>query len=516
MPKPSLGAPGVYLTEAPSGNRTVTGVTTAVTAFVGRALRGPVDEPVTLTSLAQFEQVFGGLWRDSALGYAVRDFYLNGGGTALVVRLAGGATSAELDVNGLRLIASGPGSWANHLTARVTHPVARDAHEIAHAETFGSDDLFHLEVRDTRPGSTDAPEVFLNVTLVDGPRRVDRVLTESRLVRVATMPEGITRPGEGTYDTTTGQGDDGRDLALEDYLGGEGTQFEADGLGLHALGRADLFNLLCLPPSRPNGDLPPGLWSAALALCAARRAFLLVDPPAGMRPSRLPEWVGGLGLSGEALRNAAVYLPRIRRADPLRDGAIGAFVPCGALAGVMARTDASRGVWKAPAGLDAGIVGATGLEQVTADGDSALLNPLGINCLRTFPQAGVVVWGARTLRGADTLADDYKYVPVRRFALYLEESLYRGTQWVVFEPNDEQLWSQIRTSLGSFMQDLFRQGAFQGRTPREAYFVACDAETTTQYDIDRGVVNVLVGFAPLKPAEFVVISVQQKTAGAVG
>ncbi|MDC7341097.1 phage tail sheath C-terminal domain-containing protein [Streptomyces lydicus] len=182
----------------------------------------------------------------------------------------------------------------------------------------------------------------------------------------------------------------------------------------------------------------------------------------------------------------------------------------------MARTDASRGVWKAPAGLDAGIVGATGLEHVTGDGESALLNPLGINCLRTFPQAGVVVWGARTLRGADTLADDYKYVPVRRFALYLEESLYRGTQWVVFEPNDEPLWSQIRTSLGSFMQDLFRQGAFQGRTPREAYFVACDAETTTQYDIDRGVVNILVGFAPLKPAEFVVISVQQKTAGAVG
>ncbi|MFD7324210.1 phage tail sheath family protein [Streptomyces sp. NPDC059875] len=516
MPKPSLGAPGVYLTEAPSGNRTVTGVTTAVTAFVGRALRGPVDEPVTLTSLAQFDQVFGGLWRESALGYAVRDFYLNGGGTARVVRLAGGATPARLDVNGLRLIASGPGSWANHLTVEVSHPEGRDAHEVALNETIDGGDLFHLEIRDTRPGSTDVPEVFLNVTLVDGPRRVDRILAESRLVRVEGMPEGITRPSAGTYDTGAGKGDDGHDLGLADYLGGEGANFEADGRGLHALRRADLFNLLCLPPSRPDGTLPADIWSEALALCTARRAFLLVDPPAAQPPGGFPQWLAGLGLAGESLRNAATYLPRIRRSDPLRDGAIGEFVPCGALAGVMARTDASRGVWKAPAGLDAGIVGATGLEQVMGDGESAHLNPLGINCLRAFPQAGVVVWGARTLRGADTLADDYKYVPVRRFALFLEESLYRGTQWVVFEPNDEQLWSQIRTSLGSFMQDLFRQGAFQGRTPREAYFVACDAETTTQYDIDRGVVNILVGFAPLKPAEFVVISVQQKTAAAVG
>jgi len=125
-----------------------------------------------------------------------------------------------------------------------------------------------------------------------------------------------------------------------------------------------------------------------------------------------------------------------------------------------------------------------------------------------------VVWGARTVRGADSLADDYKYVPVRRLALYLEESLYRGTQWVVFEPNDEPLWGQIRMSVGAFLQDLFRKGAFQGATPRDAYFVKCDAETTTQYDIDRGIVNIQVGFAPLKPAEFVLISIQQKTAAA--
>jgi len=148
------------------------------------------------------------------------------------------------------------------------------------------------------------------------------------------------------------------------------------------------------------------------------------------------------------------------------------------------------------------------------DAENGALNPLGINCLRTFRGVGTTVWGARTLRGADVLADEYKYVPVRRLALYLEETLYRNTQWVVFEPNDEPLWAQIRLSVNAFLQSLFRQGAFQGTTPRDAYFVRCDRDTTTQYDIDRGIVNVLVGFAPLKPAEFVVIGIQQKTASA--
>jgi uncharacterized protein len=138
-----------------------------------------------------------------------------------------------------------------------------------------------------------------------------------------------------------------------------------------------------------------------------------------------------------------------------------------------------------------------------------VLNPLGLNSLRTFPVFGPVVWGARTLDGADQRASEWKYVPIRRLALFIEESLFRGTKWVVFEPNDEPLWAQIRLNVGAFMQTLFRQGAFQGTTPREAYFVKCDKETTTQNDIDRGIVNIVVGFAPLKPAEFVVLKIQQ-------
>jgi phage tail sheath protein FI len=175
----------------------------------------------------------------------------------------------------------------------------------------------------------------------------------------------------------------------------------------------------------------------------------------------------------------------------------------------MARTDVQRGVWKAPAGIDAALNGTQALEVNFTDDENGMLNPLGINCLRSFPIIGRVVWGSRTVRGADLLADEYKYVPVRRLALYIEESLYRGTQWVVFEPNDEPLWAQIRLNVGAFMHNLFRQGAFQGATPREAYLVKCDKETTTQNDINLGIVNIVVGFAPLKPAEFVIIKIQQ-------
>jgi phage tail sheath protein FI len=243
--------------------------------------------------------------------------------------------------------------------------------------------------------------------------------------------------------------------------------------------------------------------------------MLIVDPPfawgaaAQGAANTAAAGLSSLKLTGTGARNATLYFPRVRQADPKLEGQEDIFVPSGIVAGVMARTDAQRGVWKAPAGLDAALSGVRGLQVKLTDDENGQLNQLGINCLRTFPVAGSVVWGARTLRGADQLADEYKYVSVRRTALFIEESLYRGTQWVVFEPNDEPLWAQIRLNIGAFMHNLFRQGAFQGTTPQDAYFVKCDKETTTQNDIDRGIVNILVGFAPLKPAEFVVIKIQQ-------
>jgi phage tail sheath protein FI len=216
-----------------------------------------------------------------------------------------------------------------------------------------------------------------------------------------------------------------------------------------------------------------------------------------------------LGLAGPSARNAALFFPRLIESDPVLDGALEIFPPCGAIAGLFARTDSSRGVWKAPAGTDAALAGVQGLSVVLTDEENGQLNPLGVNCLRAFPIIGRVAWGSRTMRGADLLADEYKYVPVRRLSLFIEESLFRGLKWVVFEPNDEPLWAQIRLNAGAFMNGLFRQGAFQGSASRDAYFVKCDKETTTQNDINLGIVNVVVGFAPLKPAEFVIIKLQQ-------
>ena len=273
--------------------------------------------------------------------------------------------------------------------------------------------------------------------------------------------------------------------------------------GIYALEDVDLFNILCLP-----GISDPGVLSDSVNYCIDRRAFLIVDsPPAAETPAQMETTARSTALPKN--NYAAVYYPWISIADPLRGGALRLSAPCGTVAGVYARTDASRGVWKAPAGTEASLRGVQSVAHLLSDSENGVLNPRGVNCLRILPPFGAVSWGARTLQGDDDMASEWKYVPVRRIALFIEESLFRGTKWVVFEPNDEPLWAQIRLNVGSFMQDLFRQGAFQGRSPREAYLVKCDRETTTQSDINNGRVNILVGFAPLKPAEFVFIRIQQ-------
>jgi phage tail sheath protein FI len=577
---PLLTYPGVYIEEVPSGVRTITGVATSITAFLGRTRTGPFNEPVLINSFGDFERRFGGLGVLYPLSYAVRDFFVNGGSQAVIVRLyRDPATAADavssLTVDTLTLAAASPGAWGKKLRASIDVEVPPEMRtRLGLAPT---DPLFNLTVR-----HGGASERLLNVTTADNARRVDRVLkAENSLAAwkgdwpstapaltgtvaaktawdalVAALKANPQVPAtiaaaktayEGTkkdLDDPATKGEKALAAALaakpqvpaditkaekeisdaEDAMKGSDGQaldpatFEgskADKKGLYALDRADLFNLLCIPPDVRDGDVPTDIYQKAMAYCRERRAMLIVDSPADWSKNpvtaagKAKDGLGDLGLSGEAARNAALYFPRVLESDPLRDGQIDTFVPCGIIAGIMARTDTARGVWKAPAGLDAAINGIRGLNVTLNDAENGMLNPLGINCLRVFPVNGRVVWGARTLRGADQLADEYKYVPVRRTALFIEESLYRGTQWVVFEPNDEPLWAQIRLNVGAFMQGLFRQGAFQGRTPREAYFVKCDKETTTQADINLGIVNIVVGFAPLKPAEFVVIKIQQ-------
>jgi phage tail sheath protein FI len=523
----AVSFPGVYVEELPSGVRTIAGVATSVTAFVGRAAMG-TDEPTLINSFGDFERQFGGLDPVYPLSYAVRDFFQNGGAKAVIVRLykkkSGESVNdaAKLALTNLDLVASSTGSWGNTLRVRIDDKVSED---VATRYGLAKADLFNLSVR---RGSDGAIESFVNLTVKESPRRVDRVLlNESALLRVAasttlpgtTVPPKHGDPGAGKTiwndDAASapvadaGKASDSEPLDTAAYQGSE-----ANKTGIYALKKTDLFNLMSIPPDTREGDTPSAVYSSALDLCVQRRALLIVDPPAAWDSAN--DITGNnnaeltaLALNGERARNAALFFPRVRQPDPKRDGQLDTFAPSGAIAGLMARTDTNRGVWKAPAGVDAALSGVQGLAVSLTNEENGQLNPIGVNCLRTFPIIGSVAWGARTLRGADLLADEYKYIPVRRTALYIEESLYRGLQWVVFEPNDEPLWAQIRLNAGAFMHNLFRQGAFQGSTPRDAYFVKCDKETTTQNDINLGIVNVVIGFAPLKPAEFVIIKLQQ-------
>ena len=289
------------------------------------------------------------------------------------------------------------------------------------------------------------------------------------------------------------------------------TALNADGTGtggVHLLDRVDIFNLLCVP-----GESEAATISNLQKYCHDNRAFYIVDCPETATTSGLttsgPAGVDSGSLTGQYSINSAYYFPWVQAPDPLIGNRINSFPPCGFVAGIYATTDATRGVWKAPAGIDASLTGVSGLQYILTNQENGDLNTQAINCLRQFNVYGDVVWGARTLQGNDQAGSQWKYVPIRRLALFLESSLYDGTQWVVFEPNDETLWGQIRLNLVSFMQGLFLQGAFQGSTPQQAYFVKCDSENNPQSSIDLGIVNILVGFAPLFPAEFVVIQIQQ-------
>jgi phage tail sheath protein FI len=371
---PGPAFPGVFIEEQVPSSRAIAGVPTSVAAFIGATRRGPVNRAVEIQSFSEFERRFGKLSSALETGYAVHQYFLNGGRKAWVVR-----------------VAQNPNK----------HRLAR---------------------------------------------------------------------------------------------------------GIKALDGADLFNLLVLP-----GVTTPARVALAADYCQRRRAFLLVDAPASAgTPAQIEEAARNLAFDSKS--HAALYYPWIRIADPLNRSQPRLTPSSGTIAGMIARMDTSRGVWKAPAGTEAQLKGVAGLERELTNAEIGRLNPRAVNCLRSLPVHGPVAWSARTLAGDDRNASEFKYIPVRRTALFIEESLARGIKWAVFEPNDEELWAQLRLHVGSFLHSLFRAGAFQGRTPSEAYFVKCDRETTTQADVDAGLVNGIVGFAPLKPAEFVVLKFSQ-TAG---
>lgn len=285
--------------------------------------------------------------------------------------------------------------------------------------------------------------------------------------------------------------------------------------GLYALDSVN-FNLLCLPPPAPTRDFSVATWARAAAYGRQRGAVLLVDAPAAWRD--VSTAVAGMdalraAVGPTAASHVAVYHPRLRVPDPQRKNETLTVAPCSAVAGLIARTDARHGVWKAPAGTEAALSGATGLAQDLNDAAQAPLNAAGLNGLRTFAGKGLLVWGARTLAGADSVGSEWKYLPVRRLALHVQQSVVASTGWVVFEPNDEPLWARLRGSVQNFLTTLWHQGAMMGMKPDEAFFVRCDRSTMTAADIAEGRVQLHIGLAPLKPAEFVVIRLTLQTAG---
>jgi hypothetical protein len=632
--------PGVYIEEIPSGVHTITGVSTSIAAFLGFFERGPMNQARHLFGQADLEREYGALLPTSEAGYGLRQFFLNGGTEAYVVRVAGGTpASSAIDL----MDSANAGTAILEATA-VSHGVWGDGLRIdIDNATNDPSASFNVIVSEVRVVSgrvqVVSQETIRNLVMDPASPRyaIAAVNDGSKLVRLAPVgtPAGNARPAQtgtlsdpltavpgglagasldvslnggvpttialpatapttlrglaATLQTTiravpelpsatvslmrisdteqvlrvkagtsnprdivalgnaagTALGlDDAARTNVQQYRLGDTTAAgaqalpivngnptavpgvdgtlpdanallgdQADKTGLFALEDVDLFNILCIPDTMLLGDQDAGAVAAAAeAYCEDRRAFYIIDVPQPTTNPRdqVQEILDYLGANATLRhRNAAVYYPRPEIADRLNGFRLRPIAPSGTMAGVYARTDATRGVWKAPAGTEASLGGIQALEYRLTDGENGALNPLAINCFRAFPVYGNVAWGGRTLDGADQETSEWKYVPVRRTALFLEESLYRGTHWAVFEPNADPLWAQIRLNIGAFLHSLYLKGAFFGTTPKEAYFVKCDRETTTQDDINRGVVNILVGFAPLKPAEFVIIQIQQ-------
>jgi phage tail sheath protein FI len=513
----AVSYPGVYVNEVRSSVRPITGVSTSITAFVGAASRGTPDVPVTLHSFADYQRAFGSFTRTSHLAYSVSDFFRLGGGTAVAVRAF--AQTAQSDTGLASYLVHGIGSQANKgvLTLTAKWPGSDgNALGITLARTDGVDpdhDLYTLTLHDP---VLQKNETYKSLRLTGAANLVDAITSDSLLVRaVLELAEDSGTKSTPRFDSipatahaALGGGNDGKPLDATVLAGDQAAK-----TGLYALENEPLFNLLVVPPypltpgdSIEKWDVHDALLAAIEPYVVRRRAVYLQDPPASWKTKALAQT--GMANPQSSNDHVAQYFPRLLEADPRTSQTL-TLGPAGAIAGVIAATDAGAGPWQAPAGLNASLGAGTSLAVPLTDLEIGDLNPLGLNCLRRAPAAGNVVWGARTRRGADALADPYKYLPVRRTALFIEESLYEGIQWAVFQPNDEPLWAALRLNIGAFMHDLFQQHAFAGMTARDAYFVACDSTTTTQNDIDRGIVNIVVGFAPLKPAEFVVLNLTQ-------
>lgn len=513
--------PGVYVSEISSGSHTIAAASTSTACFIGEAVKGRPFAPTLVTSFTEFERKFGGLvarpgdeQRDMPL--AVQHFFLNGGVRAFIVRTIdpseedSGLAVVEV-IEGLTIEAKGRGEWANELTVRITQNAARpDRVDIAISEGNGKSPL---EVYTGLGFDPDQEKFYATIINRDSSTIA---IEKPYWTRAATNPPTEIGAALGLEKRP---GADPAEPPRADFPlagGSDGDPTKALGVAsvraaLASIARNDEISILAVP-----GVFDDAIMAEVIGTVDSRKDMILVmDGPGDQRNAMGDASYDQVQTYRDGISNktsyAALYWPWLEVPDPYASaaGATRYAPPSGFVTGLYARTDNDRGVWKAPAGTGGGLAGAVGLAMNVSDAQQDLLNPVGINAIRQFPDSGIVCWGARTL-AVDT-NPEYLYVPIRRLAIFLRKSLYRGTQWAVFEPNDEPLWRSITFNVDAFMSIQFRAGAFQGASPKEAYFVICNSTNNYQATIDAGQVHIRVGFAPLKPAEFVIIEIQQIT-----
>jgi len=490
---------GVELAEqSRTTDRAIERVSTGIAAFVGRALKGPVNQAVPVASFAEFQQVFGGLWQPSTLSYALEQFFENGGRRALIVRVANGARPPTITLPAagaaLRLIALNPGS-REYLRASVDYD----------GIGAGEPDRFNLVIQRVRSAASELiedQEIFRRVSiLVDSGRFVVDVLLESRLVRV-TGPVPARRPdrsasGHGAaigYAVSNPDGDDGGPLTDYDVIGSA-----IEGTGVFALKGVDRFNLLCIPPLTRDSDVGLSTLLVAAKFCRERQALLLVDPPSAWLSART---------ALDSMRNwpfrsdsAVMFFPRVQAFDRLR-GRVETFASCGAAAGMIARSDETWPVWSATESEESILRPGLRPAVPVTDSDRVRLAQAGVNTLLSVRSSVRANQSPRTLAAGGCGISDWKFLAARRLSLFIAASIEQGTRWVVLEHNGPATWERARTLAETFLEALAEQGAFIGTSPDESYFVIGDERVNRPSLVAEGKFNLLFGFATSKPGEF--------------
>jgi uncharacterized protein len=512
---PSYLSPGVYMEEVSSGSKPIEGVGTAIAAFVGFTERGPLNEPVLVTNWTQFTKSFGDFTDGCYLPHAVYGYFLNGGGSAYVVRVGGGVAAANGDgtahaaavaSKAAAELTGGGGKPAFTVRALAEGQAGNDITvEIADASEAG-EDTFKLIVR--KAGKVE--ETFDNVTTRRGAANVLTVVRQqSKLITIEEVKgAALAVPNKGAQVALAG-GDAPAvvDVRPEQYVGDSAAR-----TGFAGLEAIEDVTMLCVPDlmtafERGSVDAE-GVKAVHLAMIAhcelmADRVAIL-DPPPGLNAQQMKDW--RVNYAGYDSKYATVYWPWIKVMDPVAGKPV--FVPpSGHVAGIWARNDETRGVHKAPANEVAR--GVIALETGITKGEHDQLNPVGVNCIRAFPGQGIRVWGARTLSSDP----EWRYLNVRRLFNFVEKSILAGTNWVVFEPNDQRLWDAVSRTINMFLRRVWRSGALFGRTPAQAFYVKCDEENNPPENRDVGILTVDIGIAPVKPAEFVVFRISQFSEG---